>query len=222
MSGPTGQEPTNRNDDTQPDPTPTTPPEETKFDASYVKDLRSEAANYRKELRAAQKRLEEIEAAQEAAKTAELEQQGKWQELAEQKASEAKELEAQLERQRQELANERRANIALSVATRLGAIDPGDANFAAAVSAIDVNAEDATEQITRSLEALKEARPYLFGKRVGNLASFNPTGQVPPPPGETDNERRRRLWGGGSHPMFDTEAAEVAGGGVIWPKGEPD
>lgn len=66
--------------------TPVEEPQETKmFDATYVKELRSEAANYRTQLRA-------LEQAQKDAEETRLTQQNEWQKLAEQRATEIDEL----------------------------------------------------------------------------------------------------------------------------------
>jgi hypothetical protein len=214
-----GQEPTQPiENDTPPTTPPETPPPKT-FDESYVKDLRAEAAKHRKDAKAAQTRLAELEAAQAAAETAELEAQGKWKELAEQNAAKVAEYEARLAEGEAALQAERRNTLAVTIATQLGAIDPTDANFVSAVAGIEITAEDAAAQIQQALTALKEARPYLFSTGKPNLASFNPSGQPQNPPAETDEQRRTRLYSGGSRAFFDTTGA---GGGVIWPKGEPD
>ncbi len=211
-----GQEPTQPiENDTPP---PTTPPEPTPipktFDESYVKDLRAEAAKYRKDSRDTRARLQELEAAQAAAETAELETQGQWQTLAKQNAAKTAELEAQLEAA---LQTERRNTLAVTVAAQLGAIDPTDANFQAAVNAISIAADDAEAKIQQALEALKTSRPYLFGTGKPNLAPFNPATGETVPTTETAAQRRQRIYGGGPSRVFDPKGAEERGGGVLYP-----
>jgi hypothetical protein len=214
------EEPTQPIENDTPSPTPPPEPAPAKtFDESYVKDLRAELVKHRKDAKAAQKRLSELEEAQAAAETAELEAQGQWQALAEQNAAKVAEYEAKLAEREAALQAERRNSLAVTTATQLGAIDPTDANFTNAVAGIDISADDAQAQIQQALTALKEIRPYLFGTGKPNLASFNPSGQPQDPPAETDDQRRARLYSGGSRAFFDKAGA---GGGVIWPKGEPD
>lgn len=216
-----GQEPTQPIETGTPpeQPTPTEPPAEPpKFDAEYVSGLRGEAAKYRKELRAAEAQLKQFQTAQEAAATAELEAQGKWETLAEQNATRATELEAQLLTQQNQLADEQRSRKTMGIAAKMG-FDPTDANVMAAVSSVDISEADADAKIQQALEELKEARPYLVqGTKTPNLAAFNPGGQPQLPRKETDAERRLRLSGGGSGNFLgDTDS-----GGVVWPKGKPD
>lgn len=217
-----GQEPTQPIKD---DPPLTTPPEPKTepepatpktFDESYVKELRAEAAKNRKAAKDAKKALDEIRQTQEAADAKKLEEQGEWQKLAEQNATKVKEAEAKLAEQDVALKAERRSALAISIATQLGAIDPTDANFQSAVGAIDIAADDAETKIRQALEALKVARPYLFGTGKPNLASFNPATGSTEPTAETPTERRQRIYGGGASKVFDAKAAEKRGGGVIY------
>lgn len=219
----TGQEPEPNPTETPPEPTePTTEPQQT-FDADYVKKLRAEAAQHRKAAKEAQALLSDLQKAQDAAEAKKLEEQGEWQKRAEQEAAKRQELEAKLEAQLRQLTDERRNRLAVHVATQLGAIDPTDANFLAAVSGVDVEADDAEQAIRQALEALRESRPYLFQVRRGaTLASFNPAQGPQQPHRETDDERRERLYSGGSRKFFDPEAAAKAGGGLVWPKGKPE
>lgn len=81
---------------------------------------------------------------------------------------------------------------AISTATILGAYDPTDANFSAAVAGIDPASPTADADIKAALDALKAAKPYLF-KPAGAqpLASFNPSSGTGP--AETDAQRVHRL-----------------------------
>lgn len=218
-----GQEPIKPNNDTPPtEPTPQSDDGQKTFDETYVKELRAEAAKNRKALRDAQAQLDEIRQAQEADETQRLAQQGEYKKLAEQEAAKRAALEKQLADQERALAGERRDRLAISVATTLGAIDPTDANFTAAVAGIDPNEDGAQDAIRQALETLKERRPYLFGQHRQGLAPFNPSGQDQGPPRETDAQRRMRLYSGGGQSIFDASGATEHGGGVIWPKGKPD
>jgi multidrug efflux pump subunit AcrA (membrane-fusion protein) len=214
-----GQEPAQP--ETTPDPTP--PPPKT-FDESYVKELRSEAAKYRKTAKEYEARMAEIEAAQEAAEAKKLAEQGEYKTLAEKARAEADQLRQELEAERARLASERVNNQALAIAASLGVIDPTDANVLAAVAGIDPASENTEAEIKTRIEGLKETRPYLFGTNRPGLSSFNPTGQPNEPALETDEARRARLNNPGSNFFnFENEAAlRAAGGGVIWPKGKPD
>lgn len=81
---------------------------------------------------------------------------------------------------------------AVSAASMLGAYDPSDPNFTAAVAGIDPASPTADVDIKAALDALKTAKPYLFkppGARP--LESFNPgagTGTA-----ETDAQRAARV-----------------------------
>lgn len=205
------------------EPTPTTPPEASPpapktFDESYVKGLRAEAAKNRKELKAAEVKLRELEEAKTATETAELEAQGQWKTLAEQNAAKTADLESQLAEREAALQAERRNTLAVSVATQLGAIDPTDANVQTAVVAIDIAVDGAEAQIRQALEALKASRPYLFGTGKPNLAPFNPATGPTEPAAETATQRRQRIYGGGPSRVFDPKSAEERGGGVLYPK----
>jgi hypothetical protein len=203
--------------DTPPTAPPETPPPTSKtFDESYVKDLRAQAAKHRKIAKAAQDQLQELQTAQEAARAAELEEQGQWKTLAEQSAAKLTELEAKLAERDAALIAEQRNTLAVTIATQLGAIDPTDANFANAVSEIDISGDNAQEQITAALTALKEQRPYLFSTGKPNLASFNPATTSTEPAAETPAQRRQRIYGGGASRVFDPKSAEQRGGGVVY------
>ena len=200
---------------TTPPPEPTSPAPKT-FDESYVKDLRAEAKKHREEAKAAKTRLQELEAAQVAADTAELEAQGQWKELAEQNAAKTAELETQLAEQNVALQTERRNTLAVSIATQLDAINPTDANFQLAVAAIDIAADDAETKIRQALEALRDGNfSYLFGTAKPNLAPFNPSGQPQDPPKETPAHQRERIRGGGGKSFFDVTVYKPEGGEEI-------
>ena len=81
---------------------------------------------------------------------------------------------------------------AISTASILGAYDPSDPNFAAAVAGIDPASPTADADIKAAIESLKTTKPYLF-KAPGSrgLESFNPAGQAGP--AETDAQRAQRV-----------------------------
>lgn len=82
---------------------------------------------------------------------------------------------------------------AISHASILGAYDPSDPNFAAAVAGIDPASDTADADIKAAIDALKAAKPYLF-KPAGArpLESFNPAGSEPGA-AETDQQRAQRV-----------------------------
>lgn len=212
-----GQEPEPNQTETPPEPTePTTEPQQT-FDADYVKKLRAEAAQHRKAAKEAQTQLSDLQKAQDAAEAKKLEEQGAYQELAKKAQAEAEQLRQELEAQAKRLTDEKRNRLAISVATRLGAIDPTDANFISAVAGIDAEGDDAEAAILSRLEALKDTRPYLFqGHRpTPALTQFNPGHGPQPQPRETDQQRRDRIYGGGVG-IFDPQTAQEHGGGVVF------
>ena len=215
-----GQTPPNQqpNTDTPPTPDPTPPPDGGKvFTEDYVKELRAEAANRRKELKDAQAALAQLKQAQEAADANKLAEQGEFKKLAEQESARRVELERQLEEQKSYLANERRTRQAMSAAAALGAIDPTDANFAQAAADVDISQPGYEAEIQKRLETLREKRPYLFqGHRPQTpLAQFNPAQQPPGSQRETDAQRRERIYGSGRSILDPDRAREHGGGAVI-------
>ncbi|MFA6135630.1 MAG: hypothetical protein WC869_16600 [Phycisphaerae bacterium] len=83
-----------------------------------------------------------------------------------------------IEKLQGELTGSKRANLAGSVANRLGAFDPQDANILAAISAIDPAGANAETEIEAALKGLQERKPYLF-RQAGatqkpGVEAFNP------------------------------------------------
>lgn len=94
------------------------------YDEAYVKELRNENATRRKNEKALEARLAEIEAAQKQADDAKLTEQQKWQELAQRRETELAQMKAQLESERVERL---RLTVATAYAARLpkvGDLDP--------------------------------------------------------------------------------------------------
>lgn len=93
-----------------------------------------------------------------------------------------------------ELTGTKRQSLAASVAGRLGAHDPQDANILAAISAIDPAGANAEKEIEAAMKTLAERKPYLFkaAQPAGapRLEGFNPgtSGAA-----ETDRQRVAKL-----------------------------
>lgn len=101
------------------------------------------------------------------------------------------------------------------IAGQLGAVDSYDANFTMATQAIDPHGDGAEDKIKSSIEAIKEQKPYLFGKPQQGVEPFNPAAS---PAGsgasETDADRRARIYGGGGS-VWDPDVIAKTGGGVL-------
>lgn len=128
-----------------------------------------------------QKRLDAIEAERKAA--------------AEKDMTEIERIKAQLaetakaaQDAQEKLTGERRRSLVVTVASRMGANDPQDANILQAVASIDPSAAEAETQVKQTLDALAKAKPYLF--KVAGQASFNPAGSGT----ETDRQRLDRIY----------------------------
>jgi hypothetical protein len=94
-----------------------------------------------------------------------------------------------------ELTGTKRANLAGSVAGRLGAHDPQDANILAAISGIDPAGANAEQEIDAALRGLQTSKPYLFkspgqGNTQPAVTAFNPAGGAA---AESDMQRVQRL-----------------------------
>lgn len=135
-----------------------------------------------------------------AARLAEIENAGKSE--AEKTAARLAEIEKALglkdqtiEKLTGELTSTKRQSLAASVASKLGAHDPQDANILSAIASIDPAGENAAGDIEKALTALKESKPYLFktagqGTQAPGVAAFNPAGGGQ---AETDAQRVARL-----------------------------
>jgi LPS O-antigen subunit length determinant protein (WzzB/FepE family) len=143
--------------------------------------------------------------------------------------SETEKMQEKLSRLEQEYESERAkrraAQLSAKVATiagRLGAVDPQDANFVMATQAIDPDGDGADNELESIIEGLKNTRPYLFQKPGMRLESFNPADGAGVGATETSKQRRSRLVGGGGM-VWDIDP-KAHGGGVIfgpgWDKGK--
>ncbi len=136
-----------------------------RFDADYVKRLRSEAADYRKKLR----ELEQVVKQHETEKLSETEKlQQRLAELEREQAT------YQTERQERTVRYE-----VLLAANKLGVIDPDAAYKLLDTAAIEFDEDGRPKNIEQALRALITARPYLAGQ-----SNANPTN----PPRARDEE----------------------------------
>lgn len=128
------------------------------FDSAYVKELRQEAADYRRKLREAETRLKTLDDAQlsEAEKAqkriAELEQQ----------ATEAK----------AQLAERALKFDVQAAATKLGIVDADAAYRLLDVKALELADDGTPKNVEAALRALVAAKPYLLGQAA--TAATNP------------------------------------------------
>ena len=168
-----------------------------RFDAQYVKQLRAEAADYRKRLREAEAKVQEHE-------TASLTETERLQKRL-----------ADLEREQSAYQRERQERTVryevMLAASRLNIIDPDAAYRLLDLAALTFDDEGMPTNIDEALKGLLKARPYLQAQiQTGQVGATNPgkdsTGHT-----ETDAQRRARLFGGGGDPF------RGEGGGVIWP-----
>lgn len=165
------------------------------FDEGYVKELRAENADWRKKTRDLEKRLKEIEDAQTQKHDAELKEQAKWQELAEKRESELKQLQA-------DLATERLNGIRMRVGSELKLPPALVARLQGATE--DEIRADATA-LAKELGLDKPAETTQQA-RSQNTTTAAPGGQ---PVGRTDATRKGEYFGGANtSPIFQ-------GGGVV-------
>lgn len=110
----------------------------------------------------------------------------------------------------------------ISEAAKLNFNDPDDAYRLLDLSTVKVDDTGKVEGAIEAVKALAESRKYLIKQSSGRpLEPFDPAaagGTLK----ETREQRMARLYSGGGQQFFDAEAAQRAGGGVIWPKGKPE
>jgi hypothetical protein len=126
------------------------------FDESVVKDLRSEAAGWRTKLREAEAKVQEFEKAKADADKKQLEEQGKFKEL-------AAKAEAERDAAREELQRTRLEHDVIVAAGRQGCIDPDYVVYAIAKHA-DTLPDDQKVDIDKFIAKLKKEKPPLFGQ----------------------------------------------------------
>lgn len=174
------------------------------FDEAYVKELRTEAAKYRKEKQETERRLAELEAASKQQEEKKLTEQQEWQKLAEKRA-------AELEAMKAELANERLNFLRTAIGTEFklppviarrltGSTEDelrADAKAIAAEMKLD---QPATEPPKPEAAPAPTANPFTPAR--SQVTAPTPGGQVV---GETDEQRRARLYqrGAVNSPLFN-------------------
>ena len=130
-----------------------------RFDAEYVRKLRSEAAEYRKRLR----ELEQVVKQQEEAKLSE-------QERLQKRLAELEREQATWQRERQDLSLKYETML---MASRLGIVDPEAAYRLLDLADIEFGEDGAPRNLEQSLKDLIKRRPYLVQHAAP--ASVSPT-----------------------------------------------
>lgn len=174
-----------------------------------IKKLRE----FEKQAKAQAKELDDLRAKTKQAEDAKLSEQERLAKRVAELEQAVKERETLIQDREARLTETRRAALVARLAGNLGARDTGDANILAATAGVDPNAETAEADAKRAIEALKKAKPYLFGG-AGGVEPFNPPAGGQNGATETDAQRRMRLYGGGGN-IFDVATGRAAGGGVI-------
>ena len=134
-------------------------PETEKFDAEYVKKLRSEAASYRTKL----SELEQKVKASEDAKLSETERTAK-------RLAELEREQANYQRERQERTLKYETMLA---ANKLGIVDPDAAYRLLDLSQVEFETDGQPKDVEKHLQALIKARPYLAGGQ--SVGASSPT-----------------------------------------------
>lgn len=186
---PDGQEPTVSTQDVQTTPpatqttsavnvaTPANPsqePEQERFDAAYVKQLRAEAAGYRKELRDTQGKLKTFEDAQLTE-----------QERLQKRLQELEGGEKTWKQERQSITT--RYEIMLN-ASKMGIVDPEAAYKLIDQAELKFSDDGRPANIERVLQDLLESKPYLRGNATGpQVAVQQPFAMNPARPNAQSN-----------------------------------
>lgn len=128
---------------------------------------------------------------------------------------------ARLEQEYQAERDKRRAAMlqakVVSIAGKLGAVDPQDANFIMATQSIDPDSDGADSDIQNVIEGLKATKPYLFARPGQRLEPFNPAEGAAVGQAETRAQRFARIMSGGGS-IWDGDP-RARGGGVVIVKG---
>ena len=166
----------NQQTDTQPTqaPAPTQPQPQANIDGN-VATIDGKQYILKDSFDAVSEKLKKANDEKKKAEDAQLEEQGKFKELAEQREQENKNLLKKMEKQQ-------KANALLSEAGKNGVVDPQALVQLSDLSKIEVS-EDGTinqESVTKLVEEMKEQKAYLFGGNGGNVgasggAPVNPT-----------------------------------------------
>lgn len=180
------------------------------FDESYVKELRAENANWRKQTRELENRLKALEGEQNQKHEAELKEQAKWQELAEKREAKLREIETA---HANELLKIQRQVVAARYTDRLPkSDDPENDAVAIFASRLQGSTLEELQQDAEKLIAVFGIQPVTqqpapnAQARSQNTTTAAPGGQ---PVGRTDATRKGEYFGGANtSPIFQ-------GGGVV-------
>lgn len=128
-------------------------------------------------------------------------------------AEEAKSAREKAERKAQERITRAEA---LTIASRLGIVDPDAAYRLLDGAAIKYGEDGEPANLEPLLKDLLKAKPYLKGQQQGPSSPSNPA-RGGGAQGESDEERRQRLFGGGisTKELYSPERARQRGGGVF-------
>lgn len=172
------------------------------FSADYVKELRDEAAKWRKEFRSLEAKLSTFEQSKTEAEEAKLKEQNQYKELLEKRTREYEQLKADLER-------ERVGNLRLRIGSELG-LSP-----ALQLRLVGSTEEELREDAKGLITALgldkpkadpQPTQPPAPAPTPTQPARSQTTAVAPDgkPTGETDEQRRARLYarGAANSPLF--------------------
>lgn len=175
------------------------------FDASYVKELRDEAATWRKQFRELEKRLSELDTDKQKKDEAELAENNKWKELADKRAEELA-----------KVASERDAERAKNLRTNIGIefkLTPSQIKRLQGSTEEELRAD--AQELVKDLGLDKQVSPPVEDEKKPDpipntqqakkqTTAVAPDGQ---PQGETDEQRRARLYKHGAinSPLFQSK-----------------
>jgi hypothetical protein len=195
---------------------PVSPPADT--GTQTAEEVKAELERVRKALKDANKEAADRRKKLEALEAAEKERADK--ELTETERLQKKlaEIQQQAE-QATQLANQRLVRQAIvTQAARLNFADPEDAYDKLKNTQFEIEGETVTG-VEDAVKKLAERSKHLLKSNNPNLSTFNPAGGGIAV--ETDAQKRARIYGSGGG-IFDVSRAEQNGGGVVWPKGQPE
>lgn len=174
------------------------------FSADYVKELRDEAAKWRKEFRTLESKLSTFEQSKTEAEEAKLKEQNQYKELLDKRTKEFELLKADLEK-------ERLSNLRLRIGSELGLSAALQSRLVGSTE--EELREDAKGLMTAlgldkpkaetSAPAQATTTPTPDNKARSQTTAVAPDGK---PTGETDEQRRARLYarGAANSPLFQS------------------
>lgn len=96
-----------------------------------------------------------------------------------------------------ELQEARVRSSVVNEAAKMGFVDPSDAYHFIDVAALEFSDAGQPTNVTEQLEALKEAKPYLFARKTMPQMEAANAARGDQPPGKTDADRAKEYFGGG-------------------------